>query len=402
MTYVPPTPDELIDQLNLRDAADIDQALMKACDAELEAEDRPQDLQLAFHCVRAILMRHWENPDPAVQKHVASALLRRAQICAFERHIDRAREDFDEIWVRYKDSTDTEIRRIVVEGLLDAGEMEEKLGNKTTAEKWYGLTSHYEEDTDGRTLIQVVRAQANACDILIDRDWMDPAIEKIDAIRDRWSKHSEYLIRRRIANLLVAKGNGLIENEGRRAEAPQALDQALSYTEAALAPPVYFIQADARLGKCRAFLRLENYEGAIQVAEQAEEWAAQLEVRISEQEYAHVRRRFDLILLTKSRCLHALGRDEEALVTFDRCGTGLDDISDDPGETVATLKTLMTRVNILCALERWDDAEAFYSKIKDRVISFGIPKNIEVFAYVAMTGANINMARRSAGLPDPA
>lgn len=403
MTYVPPTPDELIDQLNLHDAADIDQALMEACDAELDADDdRPQDLQLAFHCVRAILMRHWENPDPAVQKHVASALLRRAQICAFERHIDRAREDFDEIWVRYRDSTDTEIRRIVVEGLLDAGEMEEKLGNKTTAEKWYGLTSHYEEDTDGRTLIQVVRAQANACDILIDRDWMDPAIEKIDAIRDRWSKHSEYLIRRRIANLLVAKGNGLIENEEHRAAAPQALDQALSYTEAALAPPVYFIQADARLGKCRAFLRLENYEAAIQVAEQAEEWAAQLEARISKEEYAHVRRRFDLIFLTKSRCLHALGRDEEALSAFDRCGTGLDDISDDPNETISTLKKLMTRVDILCALERWDDAEAFYSEIKDHVIRFGIPKNIEVFAYVAMTGANINMARRSAGLPDPA
>lgn len=401
MTYVPPTPDELIDQLNLRDAPDIDQALMEACDAELEAkEDRPQDLQLAFNCLRSILMRHWENPDPAVQKHVAGALLRRAQMLGFANQTAQARADFDEIWTRYRESADTDIRRIVAAGLLEAGELEEKLDNKTAAEKWYGLTSHYENDTDDRTLIQVVNAQSNACDILIDRDWMDPAIEKIDVIRDRWSKHPEYWIRRRIANLLVAKGNGLIGNEERCAEAPQAMGQALSYAEQALTPPVYFIQADARLGKCRALMRLEDYETAIRVAEETENWAAQLEASIGEAKYDQVRRRLDLVRLTKARCLHALERHEEALSAFDQCGTDLDDISDDPDKTIPTLKMLITRVDILCGLERWDEAEAYYSEIKDRVISFGIPKNIEVFAFVAMIGANISMARKSAGLPE--
>lgn len=154
MTLVPPTPDELIDQLNLRDAPDIDQALMEVCDAELEAEDgRPQDLQLAFNCLRSILMRHWKNPHPAVQKHVAGALLRRAQMLGFANQAAQARADFDEIWTRYRESADTDIRRIVAAGLLEAGELEEKLDNKTAAEKWYDLTSHYENDTDDRTLI---------------------------------------------------------------------------------------------------------------------------------------------------------------------------------------------------------------------------------------------------------
>lgn len=401
MAYVPPTPDELFDQLKLRDTPDIDQALMDACDAELDAEDRPQDLQLAFHCVRAILMRHWDNPDPAVQKHVADALLRRAQICAFAGHKDRAREDFDEIWTRYKDSTEVDIRRTVAYGLLEAGELEEKLGNKATAEKWYELTSRYENDTDERTLIQVVRAQANACDILINRDWMDPAIEKIDALRDRWATHPAYLIRRRIANLLVAKGNGLIENKERAAEAPQVLQDALAYAEEALTPPVYFIQADARLGQCRAHLRLENYESGVQAAEDAERWAEELKARIDEAQYKHVSDRFGLIYLTKARCLYGLGRNEEALTAFDRCGTGLEDITEDPDETVGVLKTLSTRVSILCGLERWEEAEAYYSEIKDRVISFGIPKKIEVFAMVAMIGANINMFRDSGASADP-
>lgn len=246
----------------------------------------------------------------------------------------------------------------------------------------------------------MVNAQANACDILIDRDWMDPAIEKIDAIRDRWSKHPEYWIRRRIANLLVAKGNGLIENEERHAEALQALDEALSYAEEALTPPAYFIQADARLGKCRALMRLEDYETAIRVAEETENWAAQIEASIGEAKYDQVRRRLDLVRLTRARCLHALERHEEALSAFDQCGTDLDDISDDPDRTIPTLKALVTRVDILCGLERWDEAEAYYSEIKDRVISFGIPKNIEVFAFVAMIGANISMARKYAGLPE--
>lgn len=402
MTYVAPTPDELIDQLDLRDAPDIDQALMEICDGELEAKGRPQDIQLAFHCVRAVLMRHWDNPESAVQKHVAVALLRRAQICAYERHINKAREDFDEIWMRYKDSTETEIRRTVVEGLLDAGEMEEKLGNKTIAEKWYGLTSHYENDTDGPTLIQVMRAQSNACDILIDRNWMDPAIEKIHALRDRWAHHAEYWIRRRIANLLVAKGNGLIENEERCAEAPQALDEALAYAEQSLQPPVYFIQADARLGKCRAFQRLEKYEAAIDCAEQMERWADALRAdpAVDQTRVKHIATAMTLSYLSKARCLYALDRYEESLSAFDRCGVSLDGISDDSEKTLSTLKKLMTRVNILCGLRRWEEAEAFHSEISDRVISFGMPKNIEVFAIVAMIGANISMARKYDGLPE--
>lgn len=396
MTYVPPTPDELIDQLGLRDAPDIDHALMKVCDAEIEIEDRPQDLQLAFHCARAVLMRHWESSDPAVQKHVASALLRRAQLAAYSGHVDRARDDFDEIWTRYKDSTDTEMRRTVVEGLLDAGELEERSGNKITAEKWYALTSHYENDTDGPTLIQTVRAQSNACDILIGRDWIDPAIEKIHALRDRWAQHSEYWIRRRIANLLVAKGNGLIENEERREEALPAFDEALVYTEQALEPPVYFIQADARLGKCRAFQRLEQYEKAVECADEMDRWADLLRANpdVDQKRVEHIKPALKLSRLVKSRCLHALDRHEDALSAFDKSGIGLDAISDDPDRTISTLKALTTRVDILCSLGRWDEAEAFQSEISDRVISFGIPKKIEVFAMVAMIGANISMARK--------
>jgi tetratricopeptide (TPR) repeat protein len=401
MTYVAPTPDELIDQLNLRDAPDIDQALMSICNAEFDAEDRPQDLQLAFNCVRAILMRHWDNPDPSVQKHVAEALLRRGQLLVSEKYIDAARRDFEEIWARYKDSTETEVRRAVAGGLLEVGTLEEELGNKIAAQKWYELTSHYENDTDNSTLVRVVRAQGNACDILIDRDWMDPAIEKIHWLRDRWGNHPEYWIRRRIANLLVAKGNGLIENEERSAEAPQALEEALSYAEEALTPPVYFIQADARLGKCRALQRLESYLSTIQFAEETEKWAELLEASISKEEYDYVRRRIDLIYLTKAGCLHALGRDEEALIAFDSSGVGLDQISDDPDNTISTLKKLTTQVDILCELRRWDEAEAFHSNIMKRIISLGMPKKIEVFAYAAMIGANISMARRSAGLPDP-
>lgn len=378
-TGAKPTPEDTIKAVGCDCAVDIDQCLLDTADTEFYRgeEDGPQDLERAFNCLRAILMRHWDNPEPKVQKFVAAALMRRGQIMAQGGNIEQALTDYDEVWVRYSGSEDPKVRKQVAAALLEAGQLEERQCNLVAAEKWYELTGRYADDADPMTQYQVVQAQCNAADIYIDRGWLDPAFEKINALIARWSEHTEYWIRRRIANLMVNKAVGVKEDDERCAEALRLFDEAISYADRAVDPPAFFIQAGARLSKAHCFERLEDYEEAIKYVDSFENWMQEC-----------VRPRPDYVkktnsgaesslrsaFLLKSRCLHELGRYHQALAAFDSAGVGYDDLVEDMQKRERACNDLVRRGLILIGLGRYDEAETLRKEIFARSFRFPDPK----------------------------
>ncbi len=109
-------PDEVIASLRIAAELDIDDVLIQLCELEINAEDRDADTDLCFDCVDTVLARHRENPDPAVQKHVARALFRRAQLLDHLQQFDEADAEFATFWNRYKDSKDPAVRQAITEG----------------------------------------------------------------------------------------------------------------------------------------------------------------------------------------------------------------------------------------------------------------------------------------------
>jgi tetratricopeptide (TPR) repeat protein len=321
-------------------------------------------------------------------------------------HMDRTKEaywDFEEIWRRYNESTDPVIRRTVAAALLEAGELAEEFGSKVDAEKWYELTAGYADDDDQSIQVNVVNALSNCCEIYIDRGWMDPAVEKITALMQRWHDHPAYRIRRRLANLLVRKAEGLMNDEERRTEAQTACDEAIAYADAAVTPPAYFIQASAWLIRCGTLQRLERFSDGIACVDAMEQWIISGIHRLPDYEEdanRMVERSLNSAYLIKSTCLAELERYQEALDAFDKSGTGLDDIVNDPKQTILTLEVLTARAKLLCLVNRTKEAEAFYEAVQERVLSFGLPP-VEILTTMATMGVMINLTSPADGSPDP-
>src|SRR3546814_21044609 len=88
-------------------------------------DGEPRDIELAFNCVRAVILRRNGNDAPDVQQYMAAAILRRAQFLVLFDHPEDARRDFQRTIRTWRGSADPNIRRVVAGLLLDAGRFEE-------------------------------------------------------------------------------------------------------------------------------------------------------------------------------------------------------------------------------------------------------------------------------------
>src|SRR3546814_5483659 len=74
------TPDDMIALTGCGTADSIEHCLLEACDREMNRPDgEPRDIELAFNCVRAVILRLNGNDAPDVQQYMAAAILRRAR-----------------------------------------------------------------------------------------------------------------------------------------------------------------------------------------------------------------------------------------------------------------------------------------------------------------------------------
>lgn len=398
---------EIVARAGCAGADDIDQCLLDTCDREMERpEGEPQDIELAFSCARAVILRLDGNEAPEMQRYLAGALFRRAQFLAQLGRPKDARRDFQDVAATWCNSEDPAVRKIVAANYLEAGQFEEDEGNISTAEQCYEYAATYADDPDPATQRQAVDAICNHVDIHIDRGDIDEAGEQAAEIRARWQDHPEYWIRRRIANLLVNYAVGMKEDDERCAEALPLFDEAIAYADHAVDPPAYFIQAGAWLSKCHCLEKLDRHEEAIACVDAMEGWMAEIvrpsadpDTAVNSQAEGSLRNAWRI----KARCLNEIGRYDEALAAFDRTGVGVESITDEPDKSVPVLRSLVDRVAILANLGRMDEAETFCKVVRDRVLSFGLPKAraAEILGMVAAMQACVALTNRADGSPDP-
>lgn len=372
----PPTPDEIIARAGCGNAGNIERCLLDVCDRELHRpEEEPQDVELAFNCVRAVILRLDGNEAPEVQPLLAGAVFRRAQFLAQFDRPEEARHDFQDVAATWGRSTDLAVRRIVAANYLEAGQFEEDQGNIRTAEQCYGLAAAYADDPDPITQKQAVDALCNHVDIFIKRGWMDVAAEKVAEIRARWQDHAEYWIRRRVANLLVGFADGMKQNDEYREESLALHDDAIAYANRGVTdPPAYFIQAGAWLSKCSGYEKLERHEEATACVDAFERWMEET-VRPNDNgerpRNAMAEGSLRRAYLIKARCLNEIGRHSEAEEAFKQSGIHLGDLGEDFDKRQTACKDMLRLVKILVDLGRKEEAEDLYDEICRRMFSFG-------------------------------
>lgn len=370
-----PTPDEIIAMAGCADADCIERCLIAVCDREMHRpDDEPQNIELAFNCVRAVILRLDGNEAPEMQQYLAGALFRRAQFLAQFDRPDDARRDYQDVAYTWDDSSDPVVRSIVAANFLEAGQFEEEQGHIGEAEKYYGQAAKYADDPMTITQKQVIDALSNHAEIHIRRGWLDPALEMVSDIRARWQDHPEYWIRRRLANLLVVYADGVKQDDERCEEALPLLDDAIAYADRALQPPAYFIQAGAWMSKCHCLEKLERHEEAVACADAFAQWVA--DVVRAEPDYpksslAMVEGSLGRACLVKASCLNKLGRNDEALAAFRQSGVTLDDLGDDFDKRQRACNDMIRLVKILADLGRKQEAEDLHDEISRRMFSYG-------------------------------
>src|SRR3546814_16462803 len=81
------TPDDMIALTGCGTADSIEHCLLEACGREMNRPDgEPRDIELAFNCVRAVILRLNGNDAPDVQQYMAAAILRRAKFLVLFDH----------------------------------------------------------------------------------------------------------------------------------------------------------------------------------------------------------------------------------------------------------------------------------------------------------------------------
>lgn len=405
-----PMADEIIAQVGCTDAVSIEECLLAACDTELDKpEGEPQDIQRAFNCVRAVILRCDGNTAPEAQRYLAGALFRRAQFLAQLGHPDEARSDFKDVANSWRDSTDPRVRRVVAANWLEAGQFEEEQGNKRTALQCYTHAMAHADDPDDMTQLQVVRAQSNRGEIHAALGELDEAENVFDAAIQRWEAHSDYWIRRAVANMRVYKAAAL-KNERYYEGAIPLFEEAILYADRAIDPPAYFIQSGAWASKAGCLQVLERYEEAIACVDAMENWIVNHVRPTSSGRSAHSMAEKSLrgAYFTKSRCLYELERFEEALRVFDLVGVTYDDIAEDMDKRADACHKLVLRARILADLGRCDEAMKAHDEIVHRTMSFGQPAwTPEMLVSIAFLLSHIKECSGEAlttpadGLPDP-
>lgn len=412
----PPTPDEIIARAGCGNAENIDRCLLDICDRELHRPDEePQDVELAFNCVRAVILRLDGNEAPEAQPLLAGAVFRRAQFLAQFGRPEEARHDFQDVAATWGKSSDPAVRRIVAANYLEAGQFEEDQGNIRSAEQCYGLAAAYADDPDPITQKQVVDALCNHVDIFIKRGWMDVAAERVTEIRARWQDHPEYWIRRRVANLLVNYADGMKQDNERREESLALHDDAIAYANRAVTdPPAYFIQAGAWLSKCSGYEKLERHEEATACVDAFERWMEET-VRPSDNgerpRHSMAEGSLRRAYLIKARCLNEIGRHAEAEEAFKQSGIHLGDLGEDFDKRQTACSDMLRLVKIQADLGRKEEAKNLYDKIIDRLFSFEKPVcTEETMVYLAMMWGYLEdgpnwfekeLTSPAAGSPDP-
>lgn len=366
--------DELIEQVGCAGSENIEQCLLDTCDAELhKPEGEQQDVQRAFNAVRALILRLDGNTDPAVQKYLAGAVFRRAQFLAQLGRPEEARGDFKDVANSWRDSGDPDVRRIVAANWLEAGQFEEEQGNKRTAVQCYKHALAYADDPDDTTQLQVARAQRKRGEVLAALGELDEAVDVFDAAIRRWENHSEYWIRRAVANMRVFKATAL-KNEEYHEDAIPLFDEAIAYADRVIDPPAFFIQAGAWVSKADCLQQLERYTEALDCIDEFEQWmehTVRPHAAHKDEAESALRRAF----LVRSRCLHELARYEEALAAFDSTGVTLDDLEDEDLDTRERIcGNLIRRGLILVGLERYEEAKALHHEVFTRTYNFPDPK----------------------------
>lgn len=358
-----PTPEEIIATIGCGDAADIDQYLLNTADAEFNKEesDGPQDLQRAFNCLRAILMRHWENPAREVQKYVAGALMRRAQMFAHANAIDDARNDFSEVRSRYAEFEDIEVRRPVAAAFLEAGSLEERERDSDAALEWYeqGIEI-FNNDQDALIEQQLVEMKINLAQIYVSRDWLDLAFEIVNDSARRWADSKIYWMRRKVAFLKVVQATAAAKNADHKTAALSLLPEAINYADRALGHFLHFVQGIAYEKWVRLLHERDHYDKAVLIADRFIVLAAEImptqsiDNNATEQIEEHLRN----VHFYRAQSLVLLGRLDEALQACDLTG-----ISSGDGEYTSAddkelaIAVLAVRAIILSKLRQFPAAK---------------------------------------------
>lgn len=411
MTLPDPTPDEMIVSLGISTASDIDRALLDAYDEALNAKERPQDHWTAFNCLRAILMRHWENPDPSVQKYVAEALLRRAQMLAHFNRIDEARADYDELWSRYENCDDADVRDSLAVGLCEAGKLEARLKNWRMAKRWYSLTTRFEDIQNDYVQRMIVRAQNHLGELHAANGEMKQALMVFDRAIERWAGHHDYWVRRSVSNIQHTKATVLMD-DGECEIALHLFDETMAYADRLTDPPAFFLQVSARLSKCYCLERMKRYGDVIEAIEDLERWVYQTahpHYHYRGEDRESTESLFRRAMMTKARCFHRLGDLPSALHACDQTGRDVVDIENCTEASLAIVEDLMWRATILADMGQGEDAHELFYSVLHRLSEFGAPSDtpftmLEVIAhvgkYIGIEGFQ-NITTPTDGSPDP-
>lgn len=362
-----PTPDDIIRSVGCLGASNIDQCLLDTADTEFNKEEGegPQDIERAFNCLRAILMRHWDNPAPEIQKYVAAALMRRAQIFAHFREFDAARNDFAEVRGRYEHSRDIEVRRSVAAAFYEAGNMEEKLNNTDDAVEWYeAAIDLFGNDDDDMIDIQVADMRIDLAIIYFGREWRDLGSELLDAGIRRWESHGEYWLRRKVANMRMHRALEAAysaETVQEQESALSLLDEAIAYTDCALGQFLHFIQGACFAEKVKLLYKMDRCDDAIECSEHFRERAIE-ELRDnppnSKETVEQLQKHLRETALIAAHSHNFLDQSELALIACDRTG-----ISNGDGEYTSVrdkefaISALSARTIALSRLHRFPQAK---------------------------------------------
>lgn len=375
MTLPDPTPEEMIIALGISTAPDIDQALLDACMEALDTKESPQDFQTAFNCLRAVLMRHWDNPDPEVQKHVAEALQRRAQILSLFKRMDEARADYEEIWMRYEGSEDPDVRNSVAVALYEAGKLEQRERNPQAAEKWYSLTEKYVDSSNSNVQYMIANAQANLGELLAETGDLKRALAVFDRAIWRWTAHHDYWVRRSVSNMRHSKATALMD-AGEYEVALRLFDETMAYADRLTDPPAFFPQISARLSKCYCLERMERYGDVLEAVEDLGRWideAARPNPHYRGKDRTSADHLFRRAMMTKARCLHRLGDFPSALEAWDQTGRVIDDIDGCTEASRYIVEDLAWHTAILADMGRVDEARELFYSISLRLSEFDHP-----------------------------
>lgn len=313
-----PTPEEMIAMTGCDKAANVDRCLIESCDTALESDDSNAMLNLAhaFYCLRAVLMRQWDNPAPEVQQYVGGALLRRAQILANTGRIQEAVRDYEEIEKRYGRNDDPELRKVVAGAYYEAGKLCCRQEDERGALLWFEkVVRRFLDDDEPVIAYHVASALSEQANIYADRKDFDTVRAIQQQIIQRWSDHENEEVLRLVAHTRFLQAYLLTTDPDTRHESLGQLDSAIEYADLKLGRFISSIQGAALARKCEVLFDLDRYDEGIAAAsvyETRHRAACEASPPPGPADADYFRRNLHSVRLTRAQCLFMLKRYDEA------------------------------------------------------------------------------------------